>query len=219
MASGSAVAQYVELLQRNKLGVSVSRLQKLSATDLDTVITELKAGSNNNRYRVGGYTGPEGLLSATLMVNQELWVTPLQIDNFFVASEIGIENTVAGTEGNLYACIYADNGYGFPGTLVATTTAQVVTGTSFKSQAALTVPIVPGLYWVGALVNGVITTAPTIRTVNHNSKYVGSAAGAGSTALAGYKATALAAAPPTTFPAAVSVIANAPRVMIGVGAI
>lgn len=216
MAAGSVIAQYLELYARNKLGVSVNRLQKLSTTDSDTAITELKAGANNTRYRVGGYVGPGGALSTTLMVNQELWVTPFQVDTFFVANELGIENSVAGTEGNLYACIYLDNGNCYPGQLLATTTAQLVTGTSFKSQAGLSIPLVPGLYWLGALVNGVVTTAPTIRTITENSRYVASATGAGSTSLAGYKATAQASTPPTQFPATVSVIAAGPRVMLGV---
>lgn len=218
MADKSEIAQYVELYARNKLGMSVSRLQKLSTTDLDSVIAMLKASANNVDYRVGGFYGPEGPLSTFLMVNQQMNVGPLQIDNFIVASDIGVEVTTAGTEGNLYIVIYADRGDGYPGNLVYTTAAQVVTGTSFRGGSSLTQPITPGLYWVGCLVNGVVTTAPTVRSLTQNSKYVGQTAGAGSTANAGYSAGSLASTPPTTFPSTVTVAASAPRVMIGVGA-
>jgi hypothetical protein len=219
MADKADVAKYVELYARNKLGMSVGRLQKLSTTDLDTVVAELKASANNTRYRVGGFYGPDGPLGTFLTVNQQINVGPMVIDTFMTASDVGVEVSTAGTEGNLYICIYADNGTGYPGSLLYTTAAQVVTGTTFRGGSGLTLPLTPGLYWAGTLVNGVVTTAPTVRSVTQNSKFVGQTAGAGSTATAGYSATGLASTPPTNFPATVTVAAAAPRVMIACGAI
>lgn len=218
MADKTTIATQVELYARNKLGVSVSRLQRLSDADRDKVVTEFKANVNNSRYRVGNFYGPEGPLGTFLTVNQQMNVGPIQIDTFFVASDIGVEVTTAGTEGNLYIVVYNDRGDGYPGTLQYTTAAQVVTGTSFRGGSTLTEPFVPGLYWIGVLVNGVVTTAPTVRAVTQNSKYVGQTAGAGSTANAGYAATGLSSTPPTVFPSTVTVAASAPRVMFGIGA-
>jgi hypothetical protein len=219
MADKGQIAQYIELMARNKLGVSVSRLQTLSTTDIDTVIAELKAGSNNAKYRVGGYVGSgDGPIGTLLMTNQQLVVGPLVVDDFFVANEVGIDVTTAGTEGSLYACIYLDRGDGYPGQLLYTTPALTSTPGAFKSTAALTLPLVPGLYWAGCLVNGVITTAPTIRTVASNSRYVLETAGANDINTAGYSAGSLASTPPTSFPSTPAVVAQAPRVMLGVGA-
>lgn len=220
MADKSTIAQYVELLQRNNIGVSVSRLQRLSTTDIDTVISELKATSDGGRYRVGGYYGPgDGPVGTVLMTNQQMILGPMLIDNFFIASEVGIDVTTAGTEGNLYTCIYLDNGSGYPGQLLYTTPALTVTPGAFKSTAALTLPLTPGLYWVGCLVNGVVTTAPTIRSIASNSRFVGETAGANDINTAAYASPSnLNSTPPTSFPTTALVVANAPRVMIGVGA-
>lgn len=219
MADKSTIAAAAELYARNKLGVSVSRLQQLSTTDIDTVISEFKAGSPNARYRVGGYVGSgDGPISTLLMTNQQMVLGPLIVEDFFVANEVGIDVTTAGTEGSLYVCIYLDRGDGYPGTLLYTTPALTVTPGAFKSTAALTLPLVPGLYWAGCLVNGVVTTAPTIRTIASNSRYVLETAGANDINTAAYSAGSLASTPPTAFPATPAVVAQAPRVMIGVGA-
>lgn len=220
MADKSTAAGPVELLARNKLGVSVSRLQKLSTTDLDLAISALKANAPNTRYRVGGYYGPgDGPVGTLLMTNQQMVLGPMMIESFFVTNEVGIDVTTAGTEGNLYVAIYLDNGSGYPGALYYTTPALTVTPGAFKSTAALAIPLTPGLYWVGCLVNGVVTTAPTIRTLATNSRFVGETAGANDINTAGYASpSTLSTTPPASFPSTVLVVAQAPRVMLGVGA-
>ena len=134
-------------------------------------------------------------------------------DSYMVAEEIGVDTTTAGTEGNLYVVVYTDN-EGAPGNLVYTTPALSVLGTTFKSATGLNVPFVPGLYWVGCLINGVVTTAATVRSVANNSRYIGETAGGNDIAMSAYiTAATLASTPPAIFPAISAVAAAAPRIL------
>ena len=105
--------------------------------------------------------------SATLN-NGNLRLAPFYVPNTTVISKIGGEVTSAGEAGSkLRLGIYADNGKGYPGALVVD--AGTINGDSATVQEITlgsTVTLNPGLYWIGAAVQLVTTTQPTVRTVN-----------------------------------------------------
>ena len=126
---------------------------------------------------------------------------------FFVApgvvhsfSQIGVSvSGAAGAGGVVALAVYADNGQGYPGALVAsvtglaTTSAVVVTST-------LAVTLGPGLYWVCAFYSGAASSPTMIRAANTWSAVQGwSQPGATGNGL-GWSVTGAPATPPAAFP-------------------
>lgn len=212
-------AALLEANERKAQGVSVAQLQKLSSqSDLDAVGLNLKAGPAVGRYRVGGYYGGEGTMGTLLLTEDVLVVGPVLIESYVVVEEIGIDVTTAGTEGNLYTALYRDRGDGYPGASIHESAALAVTA-GFKSTTGLAIPLTPGLYWAGALCNQVTTTVATVRSLAHNSRFVGETAGANDVAMAGYSEAGLTATPSDTFTATATVVGAVPRVLMKVKSI
>lgn len=199
-----------------RLGVSTNRLMDLTTAQVATLGTLLKKGGPRARYRVGGFYGGEGAIDTLLLTEDVLVVGPVLVEEFISVSEIGVDVTTAGTEGNLYTALYADRGDGYPGSLIHTSAALAVT-TGFKSTASLEVLLPPGLYWAGAVCNQVTTTVATVRSLINNSKYVGETAGANDVDCAGYSMAAQTGAPPATFGSTVATVGEVPRVLLKVG--
>lgn len=217
MANNKEFASLIRQHERKRLGVSAGRLQKYtSQVDIDQIAATLAAQDGPvGKYRPGLYYGPDGAIGTLLMTNQTEVTGPMMLESFMEVGEIGIDVTTAGTEGSLYTVVRRDRGDGFPGDIVHISAALTVTPGAFKSTSGLKLPLVPGLYWVGCAVFGVVTTAPTIRSLANNSPYVGETAGANDINTAAYQTTGVVAAPSGNFnDTTFTVVAAAPRVML-----
>lgn len=80
-------------------------------------------------------------------------------------TRIGAEVTAPGEAGSVVRLgIYADDGTGYPGTLVLD--AGTIAGDSATVQEITIAQVLnPGLYWVGGVVQNAPTTQPTVRTL------------------------------------------------------
>jgi hypothetical protein len=214
MASISEISPLIQANLARRAGITSTQLGDLSSAELDELVTQLKLGPAMARYRVGGFYGGEGPVSTLLLTNQVLVLGPILIEKYIVVDEIGIDVTTAGTEGSLYTALYRDRGDGYPGGLLYTSAALTSTPGAFKSTASLDVEMVPGLYWGGAVVNGVITTAPTVRSIATSSRFVAETAGANDINNAGYSESGVTGAPNTTFTATAAVVAQAPKILM-----
>lgn len=213
----SDIAGAVDEYDRKARGMTVGRLQKVQTADIPTMNNLVRIGPPQPRYRVGGFYGAEGPVGTLLLTSQQLVLSPLPIHQFITVDEIGVDVTTAGTEGSLYTAIYADRGDGYPGNLVHTSGVLTSTPGAYKTTAGLEIELPPGLYWGGVVVNGVITTAPTVRAIVTSSKYVGETAGANDINNAAYASTStVAGAPPATFNFAPLVVAVAPKILLKV---
>lgn len=217
MAAKQEFATLLRAQERDRLGVTAGRLQKYTLqADIDQIAATLAAQDGPvGKYRPGLYYGPDGTVGTLLMTNQTELTGPMMLESFMECGEIGIDVTTAGTEGSLYTVLRRDRGDGFPGDIIHISAALTVTPGAFKSTSGLKIPLVPGLYWAGCAVFGVVTTAPTIRSLATNSPYVGETAGANDINTAAYQTTGVVAAPSgnfndTTFTTA----AQAPRLML-----
>lgn len=91
--------------------------------------------------------------------------SPWRVQRATNFAKIGAEVTAAGEAGSLVRIgIYADDGTGYPGALILD--AGTIAGDSATVQEiTVAFTLLPGLYWVGAIVQNVVTTQPTLRTV------------------------------------------------------
>lgn len=214
MADRREFAALLRQHARQRLGTDAARLGKLtSSTDIDNVAKWLKQGPPMARYRAGVYYSPDGAIDTHLTVNQNEFTGPMLIESFMIVDEIGIEISGAGTEGNFYTVLRADRGDGYPGEIVHVSAALTVTA-AFKNTTGLTLPLPPGLYWAGVAVNGVVTTAPTVRSVIANSPYVGHTAGASSANAAGYSQSGVTGVPSGAFSDTAANIVEAPMLKL-----
>lgn len=215
----NSAKDFAGLLNRNTqkaVGVNSARLQNFtSQTDIDTIVANLKAGPPIAKLRTGLYYCGEGVIDTQITVNQTEQTAPVLIESFAVFEEIGVEVSTAGTEGSLYTVLRRDRGDGYPGDIIHVSAALAVT-TGFKSTTGLTIPLTPGLYWAGVAINGVVTTAATVRSLVNNSPLVGHTAGASSANAAGYSQTGVTAVPTGAFSDTAANITEAPMVKLKV---
>jgi hypothetical protein len=112
------------------------------------------------------YLVPQAATTTTLATSGvgTLRCVPKRIPNQVTITKIGLEITVAGEAGSkVRECLYGDDGTAHPGSLVVD--GGQVDGTVVTANAEVTVSAVvgPGIYWVCAAVQNVVTTQPTIR--------------------------------------------------------
>jgi hypothetical protein len=216
MATGKAdLAALVRDYQAKTLGMSTSRLQDVATADLDALANLIKKGPPLRKHRVGGFYGGDGTYDTLLLTEDVMVLGPLVWEEFAVIEEIGVDVTTAGTEGDLYTALYADNG-GYPGELVHASAALTVTA-AFKSTASLDIELPPGLYWAGAVCNQVTTTVATVRSLINNSPYVGGAAGADDINKAGYSFAGVTGAPANaSIAGSPTVVAEVPNILLKV---
>lgn len=102
--------------------------------------------------------------SATLGVGN-LRLVPWVVRRTTTLATIGAQITVAGEAGSkVRLTIYADDGTGRPGALVID--AGQLDGTVVGSaELAASVVLAPAVYWLGAVVQSVVTTQPTLITI------------------------------------------------------
>lgn len=216
MANAREFATLLKLQERERQGVSVSRLMKYTTqADIDQIAATLATQDGPiGKFRSGLYYGPDGAIGTLLLTNATEVSGPMVLDSFMECGEIGIDVTTAGTEGSLYTVLRRDRGDGYPGDIIHVSAALTSTPGAFKSTSGLKIPLVPGLYWVGVALHGVITTAATVRSLVNNSPYVGETAGANDVNTAAYQQTGIAAQPSGAFSDTVATVAQAPRVML-----
>jgi hypothetical protein len=95
-----------------------------------------------------------------------LRVTPVLFSTAFTIVRLGSEITATGDVGSkLRLGIYADNGSGYPSTLVLDA-GQIAGDSATVQELTVSKALTAGIYWIGAVVQSVTTTQPTVRTAN-----------------------------------------------------
>lgn len=159
--------------------------------------------------------------------NGILRVAPMFVPRGITLDRLGLEVTGAGdADSVLRIGIYKDNGDGFPGDLLID--AGTVPGDAIAACAEITIDQIvrKGLYWVGAVPQGVTTTQPTVRAFAPGaplfSTYVplttGTAPIANAALNIGWAKTGVTGALPSTWGTGVSPTSVAARVMMRVAA-
>jgi hypothetical protein len=186
--------------------------------------TALLAGMAEQRFLLPGHyyqcTPTAALTTSNSPANGDLRLTPFYVPSALTLSRLGMEVTTVGDTGStLRLGIYADNGTGYPGGLVLD--AGTILGDSATVQElTISQALAAGLYWVGAVVQGVTTTKPTLRTL---SSHIRSDVSMGTaTPIAGqvpnccWVQGGVTGALPSTFSTAKSPSATAPRMFVKV---
>lgn len=121
-------------------------------------IISLKSGA----YGSVGFGGS----TSSALGNGTLRLSPIYISRPTVLTRIGLQVTVIGDVGSTVRLgIYADDGSFYPNALVLD--AGTIAGDSATVQEiTISQSLGKGVYWIGAAVQGVTVTQPTIRTVS-----------------------------------------------------
>lgn len=192
---------------RAALAVATSRFAYIAQGTLVT----------GNYYLCNGQASPG---TSAVLGNGILRLCPWQVPNAVTLTKIGAEVTAVGQAASTVRLgIYADNGYGQPASLILD--AGTIAGDAVGVQElTISQPLAPGLYWVGAAIQGAGTTQPTVRvpgtgytpTINVAQNAIpGSAA-----SWIGYQQVAgVPGALPATL-SALSVVGTAPRIFVKV---
>lgn len=143
-----------------------------------------------------------------------LRVTPWFVPNAVTVSRIGAEIVSAGDSGSkLRLGIYADDGTCYPGALVLDA-GTIAADSNTVQEITVSQALTPGLYWVGAAVQIVSVTQPTVRCVNAPPIvphiHVGAAAPSAAQLTFGFVHTSVTGALPTPFTSTVGASSTAP---------
>lgn len=99
--------------------------------------------------------------------NNIMRVSPAVITSTLPISRLWVEHTAAGEATSVFRIgIYADDGTGWPGSLVLDAGTVAMSGAAAVQEVTVSLTLAPGLYWVGGAVQGSPTTQPTLRTIN-----------------------------------------------------
>ena len=99
--------------------------------------------------------------------NNNLRLSSAVVTSTVSISRLWVEHTAAGeATAVLRIGIYADNGNGWPGSLVLDAGTVSMSGTAAVQEVTVSLTLTPGVYWVGGVVQGAATTQPTVRTIN-----------------------------------------------------
>lgn len=173
--------------------------------------SDVQLRSGTYSFTSDGLPGTGTLTNGTLRVHQ--WKVP----NAVTLTRIGAEVTTVGDA----ACtvrlgIYADAG-GYPGALMVD--AGTIAGDAVAvAEKTISTALAPGLYWIGAVAQGVATTGPTMRCTSTQAfgTNVGaftSIPGANGSTL-GYTISSVTGALPSTFTAGGTSTITIPRTFI-----
>lgn len=144
------------------------------------------------------------------------WVVYTTISLSALAGEI---TTVGEAGSKLRLGIWADTGAHYPGALVVDA-GQIAGDSATVQQLTVSVTLTPGVYWLGAAVQTVTTTQPTVRILNAVTDptfpiSAGTSLPAGGQAFVGLQSSAAGAF--TTFPAGAAATNAVPRLIAKVG--
>ena len=163
----------------------------------------------------GRWYGSNGSVSTSgTLGNGVFQASPFLVSRTTTFTAIAAEVTIAGSSGAAVRLgIYQDAG-GYPGSL--TFDAGSIDGTVVGAQQlAVNVTLRPGVYWIGAAVQGSPATQPTLRTIIGGSQLTGasSLSAATGSATVGYSQAAPGALP-ATFVAGSDAVGAVPRVVM-----
>jgi hypothetical protein len=117
---------------------------------------------------VGQYiftASPNTTTTSATLGNGSLRVVPWLVRNTTSLSKMGAEISTVGEAGSKFRIVlYADNGSGRPGSLVIDA-GQIAGDSATAQELDVSVTLQPGLYWVGGVVQSVVTTQPTLRII------------------------------------------------------
>jgi hypothetical protein len=144
-----------------------------------------------------------------------LRLTPWLLTTTQAIDRLGTFITAAGETGAKYrVVIYSDTGNGYPNALLVDSgqlAADAIAGVYGTVSATLT----RGLYWIGGVVQAVVTTQPTVATVSGWNPAVtfgvGTSAPASGQSALGFSSTGVTGTPPSTFPTGQGVVGATPR--------
>jgi hypothetical protein len=168
-----------------------------------------------NKQGQGTYVqGQTSVSTSASLGNQLLRLTPLIVTTAFTLTQLGAELVTAGDAPTLIAMAwYGDDGTGYPGSLISAP-GSISTGTGnagtiatagtpgvYMIPLATPVPITPGLYWLGGVVQGVSSVQPTMRTGSFGTQFAAASAGVPgvSASQLGYTQSSVSGALPATF--------------------
>lgn len=110
-------------------------------------------------------SGTSNSTSVTL-ANGTLRLAPWWLPRGLTIDRIGAEVTVIGDVGSkLRLGIYRDNGFAYPGALLLDA-GQIAGDSATVQDLTVSQALLPGLYWIGGVVQSVVTTQPTVRVTN-----------------------------------------------------
>lgn len=113
------------------------------------------------------YGLPRGATPGTVLtVTGTLYAYPFYIASPTLVKTVGVYTTTGQTGGAAHAGIYADNGSGYPGTLVTGSDSAALIATSGAANQANTVNLTlqAGWYWLASIYTAT-TTFPTVASV------------------------------------------------------
>lgn len=157
--------------------------------------------------------------------NGVLRVAPFVVPRGVTLSQIGMEVTAVGDTGCVLRLgIYKDNGNGFPGDLLLD--AGTVPGDAIATYVSIAITQIlrTGVYWMGAVLQGVTTTQPTVRSIGPGGNVGvamcvpltngGSAPGANAAINVGWSKSSVTGALPATWGTTVSPTSTAARIIV-----
>lgn len=150
------------------------------------------------------YMGPQPWSAATsnTLGNGTLRVFPLYIPNQITLTKIGAEVTSTGEAGSKFRIgIYADDGTGYPGSLVLDA-GQIAGDSATVQELSVSTAIAAGWYWFGGAVQSAPTTQPTMRIAAVGTTALmssGTSAPSAGVAWVGVAQTSVTGALPSTF--------------------
>lgn len=157
-------------------------------------------------WHFAGSQGSAG--TSNTLGNGSLRVSPLDVPQPLPISDLSLAITAGGTAGcTMRLGIYADDGTGtYPGALVLDAGTVAADAIAVPAISSLTTLLLPGRYWVGAVLQGAPASQPTVRTFSNSLGRVtriGTTAPTSSTSVpvAGWAVTGVTGALPSTFPA------------------
>jgi hypothetical protein len=163
------------------------------------------------------YTTSQANFSTAQLGVGNLRIVPWKVEREFTLAELGADISTAGEAGALYRIgLYGDAGTGYPGGLLVDAGTVAADTTGVKMAAFTPITITPGLYWVGGVVQNVVTTQPTIRTVASWEPPIRlrmtSVPASGASAV-GHSMTNVTGALPSSIPASQGLAGAAPRIL------
>lgn len=119
-------------------------------------------GSVYVRRKSGLYYTPNGTPSTLVVTQNRMYCQPFWVGNAITLDRIGIGFTTAASGSAVRLGIYADNGSGYPGSLVLDAgTVATATGTG-EPEITINQALTPGLYWLAGVAQG---GTPTLRSI------------------------------------------------------
>lgn len=160
---------------------------------------------------------PSGVSTSATLGNGTLRLYPWLVETAITIDRLGADVSVTGDAGSKVRLgVYADTGAAYPGTLLVDA-GQIAGDSATVQQLTVALTLTPGLYWLGAVIQSVTTTQPTLRIVSNWTPPVllgvGTSLPAGGGTTLGFSQSGVTGALPGTFTSTVSAAGSAPRLL------